>query len=53
MCLNNSTELLVEDIQKKSMEDYQDCQNISSDLTYVKKAARGSVIFYSQSPVNL
>jgi len=40
--LYNSTEILVQDMQKKSMDEYQ---NTSSDLTYVKEAARRNVVF--------
>lgn len=40
--LYNSTELLMQGMQKKSTDEYQ---NTSSDLTYVKEAARRNVIF--------
>jgi hypothetical protein len=40
--LYNSTELLVQDMQKRSMDEYQ---NTSSDLTHVKEAARRNVVF--------
>ncbi|KAF5418428.1 MAG: hypothetical protein C5S49_01790 [Candidatus Methanogaster sp.] len=40
--LYNSTELLVQNMQKKSMDEYQ---NTSPDLTHVKEAARRNVVF--------
>ncbi|RLB66156.1 MAG: hypothetical protein DRH04_09785 [Deltaproteobacteria bacterium] len=40
--LYNSTELLVQGMQKKSMDEYQ---KTSSDLTHVKEAARRNVVF--------
>jgi hypothetical protein len=42
--LYNSTELLVQDMQKKSMDEYQ---NTSSDLTHVKEAARRNAVFFT------
>jgi len=40
--LYNSTELLVQDMQKRSMDEYQ---NTSTDLLHVKEAARRNVVF--------
>jgi hypothetical protein len=40
--LYNSTELLVQDMQKRSMDEYQ---NTSPDLVHVKEAARRNVVF--------
>ena len=42
--LYNLTELLVNDLQKKSMEEYD---NSPSDLVYVKEAARRNVVFFT------
>lgn len=42
--LYNSTELLVQDMQRKSMDEYQ---NTSSNLTYIKEAARRNVVFFT------
>jgi len=42
--LYNSTELLVNDLQKKSMEEYD---NTSYDLVHVKEAARRNVVFFT------
>lgn len=40
--LYNSTELLVQDMQKRSMDEYQ---NTSPDIAHVKEAARRNVVF--------
>nr|QNO47672.1 hypothetical protein BBPFCCNM_00001 [Methanosarcinales archaeon ANME-2c ERB4] len=40
--LYNSTELLMQDMQKRSVDEYQ---NTSPDLVYVKEAARRNVVF--------
>ncbi|MEA1991813.1 MAG: DUF3160 domain-containing protein [Thermodesulfobacteriota bacterium] len=40
--LYNSTELLVQNMQKRSMDEYQ---NTTPDLAYVKEAARRNVVF--------
>ena len=42
--LYNSTELLVQDMQKESMSQYR---NISSSLPYAKEAARRNVVFFT------
>ena len=42
--LYNSTELLVQDLQRKSMQEYE---NTSSNLTHVKEAARRNVVFFT------
>jgi hypothetical protein len=40
--LYNATELMVQDMQKRSMDEYQ---NTSPELAYVKEAARRNVVF--------
>ncbi len=42
--LYNSTELLVQDMQRKSMDEYE---NTSSTLTHVKEAARRNVVLFT------
>nr|QNO54849.1 hypothetical protein PAHOCELH_00010 [Methanosarcinales archaeon ANME-1 ERB7] len=42
--LYNYTKLLVQDMQRKSMQEYE---NTSSNLTHVKEAARRNVVFFT------
>ncbi|MCK4733040.1 MAG: DUF3160 domain-containing protein, partial [Methanophagales archaeon] len=43
-CLYDNARLLVQDMQRKSMDEYQ---NTSSNLTHVKEAARRNVVYFS------
>ena len=43
-CLYNNARILMQDMQRKSMDEYQ---NTSSNLTHVKEAARRNVVYFS------